>query len=173
MVQLPASDLLRDPSTGQSLDPLHVDQSEVPRKPQGPSLVPRRGRRLSYVTCHVTPTRTETFFLLKFSKGVILTLWFSLHLDLCLDSALHNCGLRGRLTPHTLTRACADASSCWLPWFGAPQLSPCWLQEGPCDPLPCTSCTPLSPHCVLNLFLFPGILFPKPCISENYFYHSS
>lgn len=45
MVQFPPSDLLKAPSTGQSLAQLHVESEEL-RKPQGPGLLPRKGERL-------------------------------------------------------------------------------------------------------------------------------
>lgn len=115
------------------------------------------------------PHQNRTFLLLKFSEGAILTLWFSLHLDLCLDSALYNCVLCGRLTLQALIRACADVSSCWLPWFGAPRPSSCWLLEGPCDPLPCTCCIPLVPSPCAQPPFFLGFFILNPAYLRTAF----
>lgn len=100
-----------------------------------------------------------------------MALWFSLHLDLCLDSALHNDVLCGRLTPHALSRTGAGVSSCWLPGFGVPLLSPCCLLERPCDPPPgLPSCTPL--YVVLS-FLIPAVCPTSSFPQDSFFLKSA
>lgn len=102
LVQLPASDLLREPFNWPEPGSTSCCSVRGTEKATRPKLSPKKRVKAQLSHCHVTPTRTETFFLLKFSEGTILTLCFSLHLDLCLDSALCNCVLCESLTPHAL-----------------------------------------------------------------------
>lgn len=77
------------------------------------------------------------------------------HFGLCLDSALHNHVLCGRLTPHTLSRAGAGVFSCWLSQSMAPLLSPCCLLEGPWD---------FFHACILHTLVCPLV-----CLTASFF----
>lgn len=172
MVQLPASDLLRGTLqlAGAWINFMLISQGY--ERATRLKLGPRKRVKAQLSHCHVTPTRTETFFLPKFSEGAILTLCFSLHLDLRLDSALCSRVLCESLTPHALPWPVP----CFLmltslAWGSTAKSLLAAGRAG--DSVPCPPCIPLFPHCVPNLFLYPGILFPKPCISENCLSHIS